>query len=162
MDGDLQLVEMELREIQMKDDTLTYQIIVLGEKDGSREFPILIGYAEAIALDLTLHGKEAPRPMTHDLVLNVIKGLGGELRRVVVDNLKDNIFFGKLVVRTAQGGETWIDTRPSDAIVIATKRRVPIFVAEQVLQDVLSESEGGEEGEGGEGGEESEGGETGE
>src|SRR5690606_13431288 len=109
----------------------------LAEKDGEREFPIIIGFAEALALDLDLHGFVYPRPMTHDLVFNIIDGLGCELLRVVVDALQDGTFFGKLIIRAADGSEQLIDSRPSDAIVLATKRKLPIFVNELVLQRVL-------------------------
>jgi uncharacterized protein len=130
------LVEMELREVQMIDNVGREQYIVLGEKEGEREFPIVIGYAEAMALDLALHGVSSERPMTHDLVLNVVHGLGGELQRIVIDRMEHSVFHGKLIVRTTDGFQR-IDTRPSDAIVIATKTRVPIYVAEDVLSAVL-------------------------
>ncbi len=133
---DLKLVEMELREIQIKEDAIQTQVIVLGEKGGARQFPIFIGYVEAIALDSAIHGFQNARPMTHDLILNVIEGTGCELQRVVVDDLRSDTFFGKLVVRTSSGTEEWIDSRPSDAIVLASKRRVPIFVADHVLESV--------------------------
>ena len=130
------LIEMELREIQMIDNIGREQYIVLGEKEGEREFPIVIGYAEALALDLALHQVISERPMTHDLVLNMAQGLDGELRRVVVDQMRNNVFHGKLEVGTPTGIRL-IDARPSDAIVLATKARVPIFVAELVLDAVL-------------------------
>lgn len=145
MEIDPNLVEMELREIQMKDDAIGSQIIVLGEKNGSREFPIFIGYAEALALDLALHGYKNIRPMTHDLIYNIVDGLGAEMERVVVDDLRQDTFFGKLVVRTKDGGREVIDSRPSDAIVLATKRQLPIFVAEHVLEQVLRHQEEEEE-----------------
>lgn len=142
---ELKLVEMELREIQMKDDAIGSQIIVLGEKNGEREFPIFIGYAEALALDLALHGYKNIRPMTHDLIYNVIDGMGGEMTQVLVDDLRQDTFFGKLVIRTSQGTIEVIDSRPSDAIVLATKRQLPIFVAEHVLEQVLRHQEDEEE-----------------
>jgi bifunctional DNase/RNase len=144
MDGELNLIEVELREVQMREDAGGSQIIILGEKDGEREFPIFIGYTEALALDLALHGFNNPRPMTHDLILNVAVGLGAELRRVIVDDLRQDTFFGKLAFQTAAGTEELIDSRPSDAIVLATKRRVPIFVAEHVLEIVSRNQEEGE------------------
>lgn len=145
MEIDPNLVEMELREIQMKDDAIGSQIIVLGEKNGAREFPIFIGYAEALALDLALHGYKNIRPMTHDLIYNIVDGLGAEMERVVVDDLRQDTFFGKLVIRTKGGGREVIDSRPSDAIVLATKRQLPIFVAEHVLEQVLRHQEEEEE-----------------
>ena len=146
MDEELNLVEMELREIQMKDDAIGSQIIVLGEKNGTREFPIFIGYTEALALDLALHGYKNIRPMTHDLIYNLIDGLGAEVQQVNVSDLRQDTFFGQLVLKTAQGELEVIDSRPSDAIVLATKRQVPIFVAEHVLEQVLRHQEDEEEG----------------
>jgi bifunctional DNase/RNase len=141
MDGELNLIEMELREIQMKDDEIGAQIIVLGEKNGPREFPIFIGYAEALALDLALHGYKNQRPMTHDLVYNIVDGLGAEIRRVIVDDLRQDTIYGKLAVRTPAGTEELIDSRPSDAVVLASKRGLPIFVAEHVLEMVMRHNE---------------------
>jgi hypothetical protein len=135
MDGELNLVEMELREVQIKADAITgSQVVVLGEKNGSREFPIFIGFTEAIALDAALHKQKHQRPLTHDLIGNVLEGLQGKLTRVIVDDLRDDIFYGKLAVRTPINTEELIDSRPSDAIVMATKHDVPIFVAEEVLE----------------------------
>jgi hypothetical protein len=134
MDGELNLIEMELREIQVKDDMIGPHIVVLGEKEGPREFPIYIGFAEILALDNALHAVQAERPLTHDLIVNVLQGLGAELKRVIVDDLRHETFFGKLAVRNAAGVEGLIDTRPSDALILACKCRLPIFVAEHVLE----------------------------
>lgn len=135
MDGELNLVEMELREVQIKADPMSgFQVVVLGEKNGPREFPIFIGIPEALALDAALHKQKYPRPLTHDLIGNVIEGLHAKLVHVIVDDLRDDTFFGKLAVRTPMKTEELIDTRPSDAIVLATKHEVPIFVAEEVLE----------------------------
>jgi bifunctional DNase/RNase len=141
MGGPNHFVEMELREIQMKDDVVGSQVIILGEKNGERTFPIFIGYSEAFALDMTLHGFKNERPMTHDLVFNVIEGLGAELHHVLIDDLQNNTFFGKLVLQTPDGSEMLIDSRPSDAIVLAAKRKLPIFVAEVVLERIIREDE---------------------
>lgn len=137
MDSELNLIEMELAEVQLKDDLNGAQVIVLKEKNGQRQFPIFIGYVEAQALDLALHGWKNTRPMTHDLIYNILDGVGAELRRVIIDDLRDNTFFGKLVVRTPLGTEEMVDSRPSDAIVLAAKRGLRIFVAEHVLEEVI-------------------------
>jgi uncharacterized protein len=135
MDNELNLVEMELREIQIKADAMGgSQVVILGEKSGSREFPIFIGFTEAIALDAALHKQKHQRPLTHDLIGNLLQGMHARLTRVIVDDLHDDIFFGKLVVRTPLATEELIDSRPSDAIVLAVKHEVPIFAAEEVLE----------------------------
>lgn len=132
---ELDLVEMRLKEI-LSCEGAGAQIIVLGEANGERSFPIFIGYHEMDALDRALHGKQTARPLTHDLVLNVIEGMGGELERVVVDDLKNDTFFGKLGVKMPTGERELIDSRPSDAMVLAVRRGVPIFVAERVLETI--------------------------
>lgn len=126
------MIEMELVEIQITDE-LGPQIIILKEKDGDRHFPIFIGNYEVAILDQTVRGMEAARPLTHDLILNVVDGLGGTLTGVVVDELRRDTFHGKLLVRNGDGEVVRIDTRPSDAMVLAMKTRVPIYVEDEVL-----------------------------
>ena len=126
------MIEMDLVEIQISEHT-GHQIIILQEHEGSRNFPIFIGPYEAAILDHAVKGLEAPRPLTHDLILNVIQGLGGRLSGVVVDELRNDTFIGKLLVRTGDGQVERIDARPSDAIVLAMKEKVPIYVEDEVL-----------------------------
>lgn len=135
MESGSELVEVRLREIQASDGP-GLQIMILGEVGGERLFPIFIGPSEMEALDRALHGKETLRPLTHDLVLNVVEGLGGELNRVLIDDLHDDTFYGKLLIKTTGGEEALIDSRPSDAIVLAARRRVPIYVAEHILDTI--------------------------
>ncbi len=137
----MNLIEMELREIQIS-EAGNHQIILLGEKEGERLFPIYIGFFEAAAMDQAVHGLRTPRPMTHDLIYNILEGLDCTLKRVVVDKLQDDTFHGKLVVASGDGRETWIDSRPSDAIVLACKRSAPIFVAQEVLDQVFTQQGG--------------------
>lgn len=132
---EIEIVEMELREIQATEGPGS-QIVILSETQGARQFPIFIGFYEMDALDRAIHGKQAARPLTHDLVLNVIEAVGGRLNRVIIDDLREDTFFGKLDVRMADGTRALVDSRPSDALVVALRRRVPIFVAEHVLQTV--------------------------
>lgn len=135
-------VEMELAEIQMSEAINQHQVIVLSEKEGSRTFPIFIGFYEASAMEISIKGFKPPRPMTHDLIFNILDSAGLELVRVLVDELKSDTFHGKLVIRDKQGLESQVDSRPSDAIVLASKRHVPIFVHEDVLQQVSGGSGG--------------------
>ncbi|NIA22021.1 MAG: bifunctional nuclease family protein [Anaerolineaceae bacterium] len=108
------------------------QVIVVKECEGERLFPISIGFFEAAAIDRRLKEMPIPRPMTHELVENVISGLGGRLVRVVISDLVGHTFIGKLVVEH-QGRELEIDCRPSDAIALAVGDSVPIFCEERVL-----------------------------
>jgi bifunctional DNase/RNase len=134
------MVEMEIRELQMS-DALATQIVVLEEKDGARRFPIFIGPHEAMALYNAIHRRMSPRPLTHDLILNALDGLGAELEGVLVDELANDVYHGKLLVRTADFETVRIDTRPSDAMVLAMKKRVPIYVAKDVLDSLAEGSE---------------------
>lgn len=127
-------IQMELQRIiisEMQDR----QIIVLREVDGERTFPIVIGSAEAYAIDRRLKGIPAPRPLTHDLLANVIEELGGEIDRIEIHDLEDAIFFARIIIRQ-NGQYVEIDSRPSDAIALGIATMVPIFVAEHVLDQV--------------------------
>lgn len=129
------MVEMELIEIQIS-HLGTMNIVVLREKDGEREFPIYIGQNEAKAADDAIFNRRSPRPMTHDLIVNVFEGLDVTLEGVVVDALDSNTFHGKLILRNGKGQHVKVDSRPSDAIVLATKTGAPIFVSEEVLEQI--------------------------
>ncbi|RMF80106.1 MAG: bifunctional nuclease family protein, partial [Planctomycetota bacterium] len=110
------------------------QIIVLRERDGARHLPILIGLSEALAIDRRVKGLQVQRPLTHDLLGNVIEALSGELEKIVVNDLHDHTFYAKLVIR--QGGELIeVDSRPSDAIALGVASDVPIYVEEHVLEE---------------------------
>lgn len=135
-------IEMEVREIQTSDDPRDLPIIVLAEKNGSREFPIFIGHIEARALEEAVATAivhpigQFRRPMTHDLIMNIIDGLSARFERVLITRLESGTFFGALELTPPQGEKVHIDTRPSDAMVLAMKRRIPIFVEENVLAEV--------------------------
>ncbi len=114
------------------------QVIFLREKDGNRSFPILIGTAEALAIDRRLKDISTPRPMTHELLGNVIQAMGGEVDHIVVSDLREHTFIATLYIR--KGTELiGVDSRPSDAIALGAAFGTPIYVAEHVLTNVLSE-----------------------
>ena len=127
-------VRMDLARIVIQ-DTHDQQIIFLRERGGEREFPIVIGDSEACAIDRRLKGYKRPRPMTHDLMADLIERLHGELEKIVINDLKDHTFFAKLVIR-AQGEVIEVDSRPSDAIALGVASETPIFVSEHVLREV--------------------------
>lgn len=128
------MVRMELRRIMIT-ETSDQQVIVLKEKGGVREFPILIGIYEATAIDRNVKEIETPRPLTHDLLAAAIRALNGELKRIVVSDLRDGTFYATLVI--SQNGQMLeVDSRPSDAIALATREKAPIFVEEAVLEEV--------------------------
>ncbi len=127
------MVKMELVRVMIQ-DTQDEQVIVLKEADGERAFPIVIGSYEVMAIHRKIQGQRTPRPLTHDLIENVIRGLGGALDRVVVHDLKNGTFYAKLMVKV-NGREHEIDSRPSDAIVLAIQMTAPIWVEEKVLEE---------------------------
>ncbi len=129
-------VRMDLARIVIH-DTSEQQIIFLRERDGEREFPIVIGDAEALAIDRRLKGYKRARPMTHDLMADVIQKLGAEVEKIVVTDLKDGTFYAKLVLRCRNGEIVEIDSRPSDAIALGVaSAETAIFVNEHVLREV--------------------------
>jgi hypothetical protein len=115
-----------------------HQVIYLKEVDGERQFPILIGIFEATSIDRRVKGYISPRPLTHDLLVSVADNLGGELQSVVISELKDHTYYARLRIRH-EGELKEVDARPSDAIAVAVTcdPPLPIFVAEEVLNDVL-------------------------
>jgi bifunctional DNase/RNase len=127
-------VQMELHKIiisEMQDK----QLIWLKEVDGERKFTIVIGSNEALAIDRRLKGNPTPRPMTHDLLANVIEEMGGTIERVEINDLQTGTFFAKIHIRQ-NGRVLEVDSRPSDAIALGIATMVPIYVAEHVLEEV--------------------------
>jgi len=114
------------------------QVIFLKEKGGDRSFPILIGTAEALAIDRRLKNIPTPRPMTHDLLANIIAAMGGTLDRIVINDIRDHTFIATLHIRRGEDIIA-IDSRPSDAIALGSAFGTPIVVAEHVLVNVLNE-----------------------
>ncbi|MBN2559566.1 MAG: bifunctional nuclease family protein [Phycisphaerae bacterium] len=127
-------VRMNLARIVIQ-ETSEQQIIFLRESNGEREFPIVIGDAEAMAIDRRLKGYKKTRPMTHDLLADVIERLGAELERIIINDLINHTFYAKLVLR-ANGKIVEVDSRPSDAIALGVASDTPVFVSEHVLREV--------------------------
>jgi bifunctional DNase/RNase len=108
-------------------------VVILREKDGSRVLPIWIGPAEASAIAMELQGVKAARPMTHDLLKQVIVGLGGELRRIVISAVRENTYFAELLIQR-EDHVFQVDARPSDSIALALRLNAPIFASDQLLE----------------------------
>lgn len=108
------------------------RVVVLKEKERDRYLAIVIGAPEADAIAIKLQEREAPRPLTHDLLKNVIEIVGAQVARIVVSDLVDQVYYAKIVLHD-NGSELEIDSRPSDAIALAVRVGVPIFVAEEVM-----------------------------
>ena len=127
------MIEMELNKIVINEKRHD-QLIVLKEKEGERLLPIVIGLNEASAIKMKIGGFNPPRPLTHDLLYSMIKSLDATLEKIIIDNLKENTFFAKLVIKTDSGKTRTIDARPSDSIALAVRANVSIFVDESVLK----------------------------
>ncbi len=125
-------VEMKVRGLTL-DPTSNMPIIVLRDEDDKRSLPIWVGIFEANAIALELEKISTPRPMTHDLLKNVVEALEARVEKVVVNELRDNTFFALLHLRV-HGTEVTVDSRPSDAIALALRVGAPIFVSEEVVQ----------------------------
>lgn len=130
-------VQMQLSRIIISEIN-DQQVIFLREVDGTRQFPIVIGIFEATSIDRRVKRIDTPRPLTHDLLVNLVEQLGAELDSVVINELRDHTYFARLRIR--QDGELIeIDSRPSDAIAVAVTcdPPLPIYVAEEVLNEAL-------------------------
>ena len=131
------LIQMEVSKIRI-DERRGEQVVVLKEIGGPRMLPIIIGISEVTAIKMKITGIQPPRPLTHDLLRSLITQLGAKLSRIVINKLEFNTFFATLVVETAAGKVEEVDARPSDSIALALRADAPIFVADDVLNQVAS------------------------
>ena len=127
------LIEMTIKGL-MVDPITNMPIVILKDKDGDRVLPIWVGIFEANAIALQIENIATPRPMTHDLLRNIITDLDGHVDRVVVSDLKENTFFA-MIHLTVKGEHVVVDARPSDAIALALRTRAPILVEETVIDN---------------------------
>jgi bifunctional DNase/RNase len=125
------VIEMTIESIRM--NLMNYQrVVILKEKDSDRYLPIWIGHAEADAIAVRLQEVSVARPLTHDLLNNVITSLGARVESVVVNDLSNDTFFARIVL-DVNGQSMEIDSRPSDALALAVRVKVPIYADEAVL-----------------------------
>ena len=125
-------IEVELSRIIIN-ETSDQQIIVLKERHGQRSFPIVIGIVEIFAIDRRLKGIKPPRPMTHDLLHDVIEHLGANIEKIVISDLRNHTFYAKIYL-SSNSQTVKIDSRPSDAIALGVASDAPIYVAEHVFE----------------------------
>ncbi|MBI3979110.1 MAG: bifunctional nuclease family protein [Chloroflexi bacterium] len=145
------MVEMVVESIRMS--LLNYQrVVILKEKHAERYLPIWIGPAEADAIAIELQNVQVARPLTHDLLRNVIGELGGSVLSIVVNDLANDTFYARIVLDVS-GRHVEVDSRPSDAIALAVRVKAPIYAADTVLDKagIYLEPEAAKKGEGGEG-----------
>ena len=118
-------------------------IVLLKTADGNKFLPIWIGHPEAAAILMKLQNASTPRPMTHDLVTDILSQLDAQVVRVAVTELRENTFFAQVTIQQ-DGSEIEVDSRPSDAIALAVRAEAPIFVADEVIEESAIEFEGEE------------------
>jgi len=125
------LVEMVVETVGVTRAT-SQPVVLLKQKNGERYLPVWIGLVEVNAISVVLEGVEMPRPLTPDLLCDIVDKLGGNVEHVVITELKDSIFYARVVLHT-----NWVriavDSRPSDAIAIAIRVKAPIYVTQEVL-----------------------------
>jgi bifunctional DNase/RNase len=124
-------IEMVIKGL-MVDPVTNMPIIILRDKEGDRVLPIWVGIFEANAIALQIENVSTPRPMTHDLLRNVIQDLHGAVQKIVVSDLKENTFYA-LIYMKVNGESMAVDARPSDAIALALRTQAPIFVEDYVI-----------------------------
>ena len=118
-------------------------IVLLKTADGNKFLPIWIGHPEAAAILMKLQSQAPPRPMTHDLLSDMLEQLGAQILRITVTELRENTFYAQITLQQ-DGGEIEIDSRPSDAIALAIRAEAPIFAADRVIEESAIEFEGEE------------------
>ncbi len=137
-----------MKEVKVKalllDKTNNTPLVLLIEEESQRVIPIWIGTTEALAIGMALEKVNFSRPLTHDLVLNVMETLGAGLEKVIIDSIKGDVYYATLILKEIEeeerGGEPIsdedrieVDARPSDAIVLALKASIPIFVSDEIM-----------------------------
>jgi uncharacterized protein len=126
-------IEMTIKGL-MVDPITNTPIVILRDKEGQKVLPIWVGIFEANAIALQIENISTPRPMTHDLLRNVIHDLKADMKKIVVCDLQENTFYALIYLALGGNGDTVaIDARPSDAIALALRTRAPIFVEETVI-----------------------------
>ena len=126
------MIELVLSKIKV-DETRNEQVIVFKEKEGTRFLPVVIGIAEVNAIKMKLSGIQPPRPLTHDLLLEVVSRLGARLEKVMIEKLQQNTFFATLYWLRADGETITVDARPSDSVALALRSAAPIYAVEEVM-----------------------------
>src|SRR4029077_5854111 len=118
-------------------------IVLLKTAEGNKFLPIWIGHPEAAAILMKLQSQPAPRPMTHDLLSDMLEQLGAQVTRITVTELRENTFYAQITLQQ-DGREIEVDSRPSDAIALAIRAEAPIFAADDVIEESAIEFEGEE------------------
>ena len=132
----MSMLEMKVKGLTL-DPLTNMPIVILKDVEEKKVLPIWVGIFEANAIALEMEQVSTPRPMTHDLLKDIIEGFQAQVSRIVVNELKDNTFYAEIAI-SINGSEVAIDSRPSDAIALALRVNAPIFVADKVIEEAKS------------------------
>jgi hypothetical protein len=138
------MLEMKVRGLTL-DPLSNMALVILRDLEGTKALPIWVGIPEANAIALEIEQVPTPRPMTHDLIRNILQGINATVTRIVVNDLKDSTFYATIFL-SLQGQEVRIDSRPSDAIAVALRVKAPIYVTLDVIERAGSIDLSGQDG----------------
>lgn len=130
------MIEMKVRGLTL-DPLTNMPIVILKDVSGEKALPIWVGIFEANAIALKMEDVPTPRPMTHDLIKNLLDGVQASIEKVIVNDLKNNTFYANIYL-TLKGNSFTIDARPSDAIALALRAEAPIYVEQKVIEEARS------------------------
>ena len=130
------MISVKVQKITYYHPNRSYAVI-LKELDGDRRLPVLIGAFEAQSIAMAMEYLETPRPLTHDLITNLIKGIDANLSAVKIIKLKDGVFYSILDIQSNKIGQREIDSRPSDALAIALRMHAPILVSTEIMNEAI-------------------------
>lgn len=135
------MIELVISDILCKASDGRAYVMLLKERDGERKIIAAIGHSEAQAIALAMRNVETPRPMTHDLILNVVGALGANMQHVYIYKVEDGTFYARMLLETAEGNLREVDARTSDAVAVAIRCDVPILIDEELLNRVCVREE---------------------
>ena len=130
------MIPVKIQKISYYHPNRSYAVI-LKELDGDRKLPVLVGAYEAQSIAMAMEYLETPRPLTHDLIVNLINGIEGKLSSVKITKLEDGVFFSILDIQSNSLGHREIDSRPSDALAVALRMHSPILVANDIMEQAI-------------------------
>lgn len=125
------MVRMKVKVVGLEQHSMN-PVVIITDTDEKGFIPILIGPSEAQAISQGMEGTVLPRPMTHDLLKNIIIALGATVKRIVIHDLREETYYANVVIESATGEEIEVDARPSDAIALALRVNAPIYVSEEI------------------------------
>jgi len=128
------MIEVEVVKIAFYPPSKGYAVL-LKEVDGEKQLPVIVGAFEAQAIALALEGMKMPRPMTHDLISNILEDMGADIKEVIITDLIDGTFYAKIAMDFNEYDSRDVDSRPSDAIAIALRVGAPVYVSEGVMSE---------------------------